>query len=273
MPLVPSGGKVSMLTAATKRAVDIALGSVLAVVALPIVAVLAVALGLRLRAFPFFIQQRPGQDGRQFRIMKLRTLPVSTPHYASKLDLDLSALPRFCTWIRRMHLDELPQLFLVPLGDMSLVGPRPRQIDEVDVIDESFDALRRRVRPGCTGLWQVSHSAHLLLNAAPQFDLFYLRYASLRLDIWIMLRTLGIALGFAGPVQVDDVPSWVRGRGLLAASDFIVAYGLPSGVAEDEFVTVGESIPRHGYVVEPAYPSRFSPAGQSNASVAEAVSS
>jgi lipopolysaccharide/colanic/teichoic acid biosynthesis glycosyltransferase len=252
-----------MLTAATKRAVDIALGSVLAVVALPIVAVLAVALGLRLRAFPFFIQQRPGQDGRQFRIMKLRTLPVSTPHYASKLDLDLSALPRFCTWIRRMHLDELPQLFLVPLGDMSLVGPRPRQIDEVDVIDESFDALRRRVRPGCTGLWQVSHSAHLLLNAAPQFDLFYLRYASLRLDIWIMLRTL----------QVDDVPSWVRGRGLLAASDFIVAYGLPSGVAEDEFVTVGESIPRHGYVVEPAYPSRFSPAGQSNASVAEAVSS
>ena len=253
MPLGTSVGRSTTLTRAIKRTVDIALGTVLSLIAFPIVLVLAVALAVTLRAFPVFIQERPGRNGQNFRIVKLRTLPPATPHYASKLDLDFASIPRLCSFVRRTHLDELPQLFLVPLGAMSLVGPRPRQADGVEGMDANFDGVRRQVRPGCTGLWQVGESAHQLLNDAPQFDLFYLRFASLRLDIWIMLRTVAVVLGFAEPVSLDDVPAWIRGRGLLAATELILRYGEASAF-EDESEAVAESAARIGYILEPSYP-------------------
>jgi lipopolysaccharide/colanic/teichoic acid biosynthesis glycosyltransferase len=213
----------SQVTVVGKRAIDIALGSVLALIALPFLALLALTLFVLTRGNPFFVQFRPGHDGGSFRILKLRTLPRSTPHYASKQDLQIGemGLPWLCALLRRTHLDELPQLLLVPIGTMSLVGPRPRQANEVEGIDADFDALRRQARPGCTGLWQISTASSALLRDAPPFDLFYLQRASLRLDVWIMLRTVAMVLGLAKPVEIDDVPNWVRGGGLLPRSAFI----------------------------------------------------
>ncbi len=223
---MPTSGRRSTpdrLTAAGKRALDIALGSVLALVALPLVVVVALALLVCLRANPLFVQERPGRGDDTFRIIKLRTLPPSTPHYASKheLRIDDMGLPRLCQLLRRTHLDELPQLFLVPFGSMSLVGPRPRLPDDVEAVDGHFDTLRRAARPGCTGLWQISTAANEVATGAPRFDLFYLRHASVRFDLWIMFRTLGTVLGIGRPIEVDDVPTWVRGRGLVDAAAFV----------------------------------------------------
>jgi lipopolysaccharide/colanic/teichoic acid biosynthesis glycosyltransferase len=200
-----------------KRAVDLILGSLLALLALPLMALLALLLLGVLRTNPFFTQKRPGYNGGTFRILKLRTLPPATPVYASKLVLDIDSmkLPRLCQLLRRTHLDELPQLLLVPLGSMSLVGPRPRLPDGVEPVDESFDALRRSVRPGCTGLWQVSTATHAVSTGAPRFDLFYLEYASVRLDFWIMIRTVTNLLGLTKPIELKHVPRWARGRGLV----------------------------------------------------------
>ncbi|MGN6473643.1 MAG: sugar transferase [Mycobacteriales bacterium] len=221
---VPAGSP-SPVSAVGKRLLDIVLGTVLALIALPIVGFLALALVIVTRANPFFTQHRPGHGGRSFRIVKLRTLPPTTPHYGNKHDLkfDEMPLPWLCRTLRRTHLDELPQLFLVPLGSMSLVGPRPRQADHVESMDSEFDALRRQVRPGCTGLWQISTASTELLRDALPFDLFYLRRASVRLDIWIMLRTVATVLGLARPVGVDDVPAWAHGRGLVPASAFVMS--------------------------------------------------
>ncbi len=200
-----------------KRVVDVTVGSVLALLALPVIALLAVAVAARLRTWPLFTQKRPGYLGRDFTIVKLRTLPPSAPRYASKFDADIAGLrlPALCRLLRTTHLDELPQLLLVPFGTMSLVGPRPRLPDHVEAVDPDFDRLRSLVRPGCTGLWQVGTASQLVASGAPAFDLFYLRHAGLRLDLWIMLRTVALVARLARPVEVHEVPLWARGRGLV----------------------------------------------------------
>jgi lipopolysaccharide/colanic/teichoic acid biosynthesis glycosyltransferase len=199
-------------------------GTVLALAVLPFVLVLAAAVAIALRTSPLFVQRRYGRNGRVFPVIKLRTLPHSTPHFASKheLDWDRMGLPWVCRFLRRTHLDELPQLFLVPIGVMSLVGPRPRMLIG-EPVDESFHELRTAVRPGCTGLWQISVAKHETATANPRFDMFYLRHAGFRLDAWIIIRTVGVVLGLCGTAEVDDVPAWVRGRGLLPASAFIMS--------------------------------------------------
>jgi lipopolysaccharide/colanic/teichoic acid biosynthesis glycosyltransferase len=225
VPLNLGGEELTPANAAVlKRAVDLSVGALLALLALPVVALLAVALLVVLRANPFFVQERAGHRHRTFRILKLRTLPPATPRNASKLALDIEGmnLPWLCAFLRRSHLDELPQLFLVPLGRMSLVGPRPRMMTEI--VPDDFDVLRRAVRPGCTGLWQISTAKYTLATAAPRFDLFYLRYSSLRLDLWIALRTVTNLLGVTQPIEVGDVPAWALGSGLVAGSTPVTKY-------------------------------------------------
>jgi lipopolysaccharide/colanic/teichoic acid biosynthesis glycosyltransferase len=210
-------------TAAWKRAVDLTLGSLFALLAAPLVAFLALALLVVHRSNPFFAQSRPGYRGGTFRILKLRTLPQTTPTYISKLDLDFDGmkLPWLCRILRRTHLDELPQLFLVPLGSMSLVGPRPRLPDAVEEVDGRFDAVRRSVRPGCTGLWQISVASHTVSTGAPRFDLAYIQNASTRLDLWILLRTVTTVVGLTKPVEIGDIPAWLLGPGLVAQPEIV----------------------------------------------------
>lgn len=200
-----------------KRLLDLALGGILALVALPVILVLAVGVAVSLRAWPFFAHTRPGWQGRPVRIVKLRTLPPSTPRYADKHTLGLAEmpLPWLCGVLRRTHLDELPQLFSVVLGHMSLVGPRPQLPHDVEPIEMSYDRLRRQVRPGCTGLWQLSVASSDTATSAPRFDVFYIERASIRLDLWIICRTVGWILGLVRPIDVADIPGWLCGPGLL----------------------------------------------------------
>ena len=189
----------------TKRATDVLLSLVLIVLAMPVVLASAVASAVVLRAWPFFVQRRVGLGGRSFRFVKLRTLPTTTPTVL-KNDLDLTSVPRVCRFLRRFHLDELPQLFLVLTGKMSLVGPRPEMVAFHDLLDPVFAAERTTVRPGCTGLWQIGVECTRLIGEDPEYDRYYLQHRSTALDLWILGRTAKMMLGLGGYVELEDVP-------------------------------------------------------------------
>lgn len=204
-----------------KRLLDLVIGAMLAVVAAPIVLVLAAISAVVLRAWPFFVQERVGRHGRRFRIVKIRTLPPSAPAYADKYEIASVSIPPFCEWLRRSHLDELPQLFLVPLGHMSLVGPRPEMAMLLEKSDPEFVRVRSLVRPGCTGLWQVGGRTDSLIDESPDYDLYYLGESSLRLDCWILWRTFAVMFLRGGAVEPIDVPTWLCGWGLIPSREFI----------------------------------------------------
>lgn len=203
-----SAGSVTRTTRFAIRTFDIVGGALIALAVTPILIVIAIASAISLRAWPFFVQERPGRAGRSIRLVKIRTLPPSTPHYAHKHHLDLSGTPRVMQLLRRLHLDELPQVWQVPIGALSLVGPRPRQIAGVDALDPTFDAVRREVRPGCTGLWQISPAAVEGLGESPEYDLFWVGHRTLRLTLWALARTVLVMTGIGRPVTLDDVPEW-----------------------------------------------------------------
>ena len=189
-----------------KRAIDLIGGSLLAVVAVPLILLLATAGTVVWRANPFFVQERIGRDGRRFRLWKLRSLPVRAPAYADKYALNEVPIPWFGRMLRRLHLDELPQLFHVVSGKMSLVGPRPEMAFLHERMPADFAALRVSVRPGVTGLWQISPAVQGLILEAPEYDRAYVAASRLRLDVWILYRTLAQAVG-ARHVALDAVPA------------------------------------------------------------------
>jgi lipopolysaccharide/colanic/teichoic acid biosynthesis glycosyltransferase len=188
-----------------KRAIDIILGTLCALFALPIIVVLAIGVAVSLKTSPFFVQRRVGRRGRLFPMLKLRTLPKSAPRAANKYDLSNVAVPRFTQFLRTTHLDELPQLFLVPLGYLSLVGPRPEMPSLHNQADPVFAAERVQVRPGCTGVWQISTAANGLIWEAPEYDRYYLRHQSVGFDLWIVWQTLLGFVGLVAPVRLASV--------------------------------------------------------------------
>lgn len=189
------------------RVVDFAIGVPLCIVAIPVVFVLAVILAVIHRGNPFFVHERIGWRGRRLMIPKLRTLPPSHDPYADKTAVAIVPCSRLAAFLRSTHLDELPQLFLVPVGRMSLVGPRPRMVAEAAVCsDEEYGELRTSVLPGCTGLWQISE-ARGRVSDHPEYDRLYLERRTVRLDVWIMWRTAVQFLG-ARPIGLDEVPGW-----------------------------------------------------------------
>lgn len=196
---------------AYRRLFDVVMSSLLLLIVLPVMLLTIAGSVLSLRAWPLFVQERIGRNGEPFRFIKVRTLPTSVPAYTDKHQLAGARVPRFCQLMRRLHLDELPQLILVLRGHMSLVGPRPEMAYLHEQMPWSFASKRTAVRPGCTGLWQVSESCTDLIAVSPEYDDFYLTHRSLRLDLWVLARTAGKMLGLARPVTLDDVPAWVSG--------------------------------------------------------------
>lgn len=170
--------------------------------------ILAVGAACSLRAWPFFVQKRVGRRGRVFRIVKIRTLPPSTPAYADKYEISTVRVPWFCATLRHLHLDELPQLYLVPAGRMSLVGPRPEMPGLHSQFEPRFASLRTSVRPGCTGLWQLSEDTTTLIRETPLYDQVYLAGASVRLDLWVLWRTALMVCRIGTPLSLEQLPQW-----------------------------------------------------------------
>lgn len=193
-----------------KRAFDI-VGTVgVLLVALPVMAVLALAIRLEDGGPVLFKQNRVGRDGRLFECLKFRSMVVDAEarlaeirHLNRNVEGVLFKLPddprvtRTGKLIRRLSLDELPQLFNVIRGDMSLVGPRPALPSEVHRYDPD---VRRRlhVRPGLTGLWQVSGRSDLSWEDTVRLDLYYVDNWSIVQDVAILLRTVQAVLASRG---------------------------------------------------------------------------
>lgn len=194
-----------------KRLTDLVLGSLLGLLSLPILCVAAIWIG-RVSPGPVFYQQeREGAQGSRIRIRKLRTMHLNSDllldgHLESspsaraewsryfKLKHDPRILPRIGHWLRRTSLDELPQLWCILRGEMSLVGPRPFPAYHLDQFDPEFRALRSKVRPGLTGLWQVSARSDGDLEVQRELDSYYIRNWSLWLELYILARTVAVVL-------------------------------------------------------------------------------
>lgn len=200
-------------TDVAKRTFDILVAGTAVVIALPVIVLSALGSAVALRAWPFFTQERIGWHGERFRFLKVRTLPVDVPRYTDKHQLEMTEIPAFCRLLRRLHLDELPQLFLVLTGHMSLVGPRPEMPYLHERMPEEFRELRTSVRPGCTGLWQVSASCSDLIGVSPEYDRFYLSNRSLRLDLWVLLQTSLKMIGLGRALTLQALPSWIESDG------------------------------------------------------------
>ncbi len=166
----------------------------------PMLAFIAVAIVLDDRGPALFTQTRVGKDGQAFTVLKFRTMvPDAELRKEALLALDegdgllfkLREDPRITTigsWLRRWSLDELPQLFNVVLGEMSLVGPRPPL--PVEAVLYSEDLYRRlAVKPGMTGLWQINGRSDLSHEDAVRLDLRYVENWTLALDLQILWKT------------------------------------------------------------------------------------
>jgi lipopolysaccharide/colanic/teichoic acid biosynthesis glycosyltransferase len=194
-----------------KRALDLIVGTLLCVVAVPLMLAAALVSMIVLRTWsPLFFHERVGFGGAPLRFPKLRTMPPSMPAYGLKTAMSFETLPPAMKFLRRTHIDELPQLFLVVTGALSLVGPRPKMPDAVEPVDAQYGAARVTVPQGCTGLWQISVHKLELPNDHPDYDLLYVANQSLRLDLWILWRTLAHGLKLSKLITLEDVPAWAR---------------------------------------------------------------
>jgi exopolysaccharide biosynthesis polyprenyl glycosylphosphotransferase len=192
-----------------KRSFDVVGSLLLLVLTAPVVAVAASKVWLHDRGPVLFRQVRVGREGEHFRCLKLRTMVTDAEERLPELQRELSHTcglfkaredPRITPpgrWIRRFSIDELPQLVNVLRGDMSLVGPRPPLRHEVEQYDEAMHR-RLRVRPGMTGLWQISGRSDLSWSEAIRLDLYYVDNWSMLQDLVILVRTVAAVLRSRG---------------------------------------------------------------------------
>ena len=195
--------------AVAKRIFDLALSSVALVCTAPVLLIAAMAIKLSSPGPVLFRQVRAGRDGKPFYVLKLRTMVVDAearlaelmehnesdgPLFKMREDPRITTVGRF---LRKLSIDELPQLWNVVRGDMSLVGPRPALQTEVEEWGDELHE-RLRVRPGITGMWQVSGRSDAGFAEYQRLDLFYVDNWSILIDLGILLRT---------------VPAVVTGRG------------------------------------------------------------
>ena len=196
---------------AGKRALDLVVCTLLLVIAIPVIAVCALAIRLDTPGPVMFAQLRTGRDGRRFRMLKLRTMlanaeelkpqfahlsVVPPPDFKIPNDPRITRVGRF---LRATSLDELPQLVNVLRGDMSLVGPRPTSFEPSRY--ELWHTQRLDVRPGITGLWQVEGRNVTTFDERLRLDVQYIRRRSLALDVTLLARTVVVLVRRSGACE------------------------------------------------------------------------
>ena len=198
-----------------KRCADILLALPVLMASAPVIAVAAIAVKLVSPGPAFYSQEREGLRGRRIRVWKLRTMVADAEkclvahladHPEARLEWDTRmkllndprVIPYVGRWLRRFSIDELPQLWNIVTGDMSLVGPRPFPDYHLAKFSSHFRAFRHQVRPGLSGMWQVSERSMADMAGQEARDSYYIRNWSLWLDLWILFRTLPAAIRGTG---------------------------------------------------------------------------
>ncbi len=192
-----------------KRTFDIVVTLIILMPALPLMAIIALLVKLDSRGPVLFKQERLGEQGREFVMLKFRSMRDGAEwqqeeilHYDDKGNIvhkrpDDPRITRVGRFLRETSLDELPQLFNILRGDMSLVGPRPEMPWLVDMY-EPWQRKRFEVPQGLTGWWQVNGRANKPMHTATDYDLFYIRNYSMWLDLQILWRTIWVVLSRRG---------------------------------------------------------------------------
>jgi O-antigen biosynthesis protein WbqP len=171
-----------------KRVLDVLLSGLAVAGLSPFLALIAVAVWLEDRGPALFRQRRVGRNDLSFELLKFRSMPVGTATVPSP-DAALLRLTRVGRIIRRLNLDELPQLLNIMTGEMSIVGPRPALPSQADLLDLRRANEAIRLRPGLTGLAQVNAYDGMPVTAKAAHDGEYAQRVSLGLDLWIIFRT------------------------------------------------------------------------------------
>ena len=205
-----TGGMTGGTSVAIKRLFDFVVSLTLIVMLSPVFLVAAIAIKLTSRGPVFFAQNRLGLNKRRFKIFKFRTMvpdaekkmkeiehlnEVSGPVFKIKNDPRITGVGKF---LRKTSIDELPQLFNVLTGDMSLVGPRPLPVRDYEGFSEDWQRRRFSVRPGITCIWQVGGRSSISFEKWMELDLQYIDKWSLWLDFEILLRTIPAVLKGSG---------------------------------------------------------------------------
>jgi lipopolysaccharide/colanic/teichoic acid biosynthesis glycosyltransferase len=188
-----------MIGRATRRAIDIVVSALLLVLSAPLMLAAIVAIRVTSRGPAIFRQRRSGLHGVQFDMLKLRTMVDGAEHLGAGLAVNAndSRITRVGAFLRRTSLDELPNLFNVLRGEMTLVGPRPTLPAQVAQYTARQHG-RLAVKPGITGWAQVNGRASLPWSERIELDLYYVEHRSLLLDLRILLRTPALVLGGGG---------------------------------------------------------------------------
>lgn len=205
-----AGSKVAL---EFKRTVDIGAATMLMIGFSPLLLICAALVSLTSKGSVFYKQLRVGKNGRVFPMWKFRTMYEDSDQLLERYlarhpkerreweqRIKLKSDPRVTPigrMIRRFSIDEMPQLWNVLVGDMSLIGPRPITVPQISRYGVGL-RLYSRVRPGLTGLWQISGRSTTTFETRILFDKKYVENWSLMLDLWIWLRTFGVVLTGAG---------------------------------------------------------------------------
>ena len=171
-----------------KRLIDILISLLVIIIFSPLYIVVALIIYLQDKGNPLFKQKRVGLHEAEFILMKFRSMPVNTANVASTEVAQLKVTP-FGKFIRRTNLDELPQLFNILKGDMSLVGPRPSLLTQTELVDLRIEKNVYSCRPGLSGLAQVNAYDNMPVEEKAYWDAFYANNLTFMLDIKIIFKT------------------------------------------------------------------------------------
>ena len=186
-----------------KRLLDIVISSLALILLFPMLVVIALLVKIKLGTPVVFVQERPGKNERIFRMYKFRTMNEVCDE-AGELLPDKDRMTTFGKLLRKLSLDELPELLNILKGDMSIIGPRPLLVRYLPYYKE-IERKRHSVRPGMTGLAQVCGRNYLSWDERFTKDIEYVENLTFRMDLTIVFRTILIILNKSGIVEYDNV--------------------------------------------------------------------
>ena len=205
-----------------KRFFDFVLSLLAIIILSPVFLIVWICSKISIGGKAIFAQYRPGKDGKIFKVYKFRSMTNKTDENGDLLP-DAQRITRFGKIIRKLSLDELPQLFNILKGDMSIVGPRPRMVEECVFLSET-EQDRFKVRPGITGWAQVNGRNNITFDKVIQFDKEYVQKISLWFDIKIIFKTVGCVFKRKGINKEGTVSNEFHGDYLLRTGQISQEY-------------------------------------------------